>query len=147
MVGQSSKGIGGSGYIGQKGIGFKSVFRVSSRPEIHSKGFAFSLDEHMVVPMRIKQPSTTFSKWLKLANAAAATGRNQGVDDITMTYGRPKSQQGTTIVLPLTEEFSGVKEPKKRAALAQVTLPPLYLPLSLTLYLIHSRSLPLTLTL
>ena len=120
MVGQSSKGIGGSGYIGQKGIGFKSVFRVSSRPEIHSKGFEFSLDEHMVVPMSIKQPSTTFSKWLKLANAAA--GYTQGENDISATYGRPQSQQGTTIVLPLTEEFSGVKEPKKRAALAQVTL-------------------------
>ena len=120
MVGQSSKGIGGSGYIGQKGIGFKSVFRVSSRPEIHSNGFEFSLDEHMIVPMRIKQPSITFSKWLKLSQAAAVY--TQGDIDINATYGQPRSEQGTTIVLPLTEEFSSVKEPKKRAALAQVTL-------------------------
>ena len=51
MVGQSSKGVGGTGYIGQKGIGFKSVFRVSSRPEIHSNGFEFSLDEVPYLPL------------------------------------------------------------------------------------------------
>eukprot|EP00947_MAST-08B_sp_MAST-8B-sp1_P002414 g2414.t1 len=47
-VAKSSKGAGGSGYIGQKGIGFKSVFTVSHRPEIHSNGFHFALDaKHM----------------------------------------------------------------------------------------------------
>ena len=40
-VGASSKGVGGSGYIGQKGIGFKSVFRVSTGRD-HSRGYAFS---------------------------------------------------------------------------------------------------------
>jgi hypothetical protein len=34
-VGGSTKGIGGAGYIGQKGIGFKSVFSISDTPEIH----------------------------------------------------------------------------------------------------------------
>ena len=29
---------------GQKGIGFKSVFRVSDCPEIHSKGYHFRFD-------------------------------------------------------------------------------------------------------
>lgn len=34
------------GYIGEKGIGFKSVFRVTSRPHIFSKGYRFCLPEH-----------------------------------------------------------------------------------------------------
>eukprot|EP01012_Entosiphon_sulcatum_P018372 TRINITY_DN23117_c0_g1_i1.p1 TRINITY_DN23117_c0_g1~~TRINITY_DN23117_c0_g1_i1.p1 ORF type:complete len:2428 (+),score=322.55 TRINITY_DN23117_c0_g1_i1:1168-8451(+) len=34
------------GYIGQKGIGFKSVFRVSDRPEIHSAGYHIRFDRN-----------------------------------------------------------------------------------------------------
>eukprot|EP00754_Rhynchopus_humris_P016026 Rhum_TRINITY_DN14489_c1_g2::Rhum_TRINITY_DN14489_c1_g2_i1::g.92261::m.92261/K14440/SMARCAL1, HARP; SWI/SNF-related matrix-associated actin-dependent regulator of chromatin subfamily A-like protein 1 len=37
-VGSSTK-MGAEGYIGMKGIGFKSVFRVTASPEIHSSGF------------------------------------------------------------------------------------------------------------
>ncbi len=33
-----------SGFIGEKGIGFKSVFQVSEKPEIHSNGFHFFFD-------------------------------------------------------------------------------------------------------
>lgn len=43
-VGKSTKGAHRSGYIGQKGIGFKSVFRVSETPEIHSNGFHIKFD-------------------------------------------------------------------------------------------------------
>lgn len=32
------------GYIGEKGIGFKSVFAVTHRPEVHSNGFHFRFD-------------------------------------------------------------------------------------------------------
>jgi hypothetical protein len=32
------------GYIGNKGIGFKSVFRITHHPEIHSNGFHFKFD-------------------------------------------------------------------------------------------------------
>lgn len=39
-VGDSSKAKK-TGYIGEKGIGFKSVFTVSNAPEIHSNGFHF----------------------------------------------------------------------------------------------------------
>ncbi|CAN8232243.1 unnamed protein product [Cochlearia groenlandica] len=42
-VGRSTK-KGSGGYIGKKGIGFKSVFRVSDAPEIHSNGFHFKFD-------------------------------------------------------------------------------------------------------
>lgn len=42
-VGESSK-ANKSGYIGEKGIGFKSVFTVSNSPEIHSNDFHFRFD-------------------------------------------------------------------------------------------------------
>ncbi|CAH3029970.1 unnamed protein product, partial [Porites evermanni] len=43
-VGRSTIGAHSYGYIGQKGIGFKSVFRVSDCPEIHSNGFHIRFD-------------------------------------------------------------------------------------------------------
>ncbi len=43
-VGASSKSKNKTGYIGEKGIGFKSVFTVSNAPEIHSNGFHFKFD-------------------------------------------------------------------------------------------------------
>jgi hypothetical protein len=44
-VGSSTKaGQKQKGYIGEKGIGFKSVFQVSDRPEVHSNGFHFFFD-------------------------------------------------------------------------------------------------------
>ncbi|CAH9120976.1 unnamed protein product [Cuscuta epithymum] len=43
-VGNSTKKGHNSGYIGKKGIGFKSVFRVTDAPEIHSNGFNVKFD-------------------------------------------------------------------------------------------------------
>ncbi|KAJ0964906.1 hypothetical protein J5N97_026044 [Dioscorea zingiberensis] len=43
-VGSSTKKGSDSGYIGQKGIGFKSVFRITEAPEIHSNGFHVKFD-------------------------------------------------------------------------------------------------------
>lgn len=43
-VGNSSKAKV-QGYIGEKGIGFKSVFRVSKEPQIFSNGFRFRFEE------------------------------------------------------------------------------------------------------
>ncbi|XP_057958300.1 protein NO VEIN isoform X2 [Malania oleifera] len=43
-VGNSTKKGSAAGYIGQKGIGFKSVFRVTDAPEIHSNGFHVKFD-------------------------------------------------------------------------------------------------------
>ncbi|KAG9350267.1 hypothetical protein JZ751_026621 [Albula glossodonta] len=45
-VGRSTKGKHKYGYIGQKGIGFKSVFKVTDRPEIHSNGFHIHFDKN-----------------------------------------------------------------------------------------------------
>nr|XP_040032429.1 protein NO VEIN isoform X2 [Gasterosteus aculeatus aculeatus] len=44
-VGRSTKGKHKYGYIGQKGIGFKSVFKVTDCPEIHSNGFHVQFDK------------------------------------------------------------------------------------------------------
>ncbi|XP_076948185.1 protein NO VEIN-like [Bidens hawaiensis] len=43
-VGNSTKKKPSAGYIGKKGIGFKSVFRVTDAPEIHSNGFHIKFD-------------------------------------------------------------------------------------------------------
>ncbi|KAF7807153.1 histidine kinase-, DNA gyrase B [Senna tora] len=43
-VGNSTKKGFNAGYIGKKGIGFKSVFRVTNAPEIHSNGFHVKFD-------------------------------------------------------------------------------------------------------
>ncbi|OVA05274.1 protein of unknown function DUF3883 [Macleaya cordata] len=43
-IGNSTKRGSSAGYIGQKGIGFKSVFRVTDAPEIHSNGFHLKFD-------------------------------------------------------------------------------------------------------
>eukprot|EP00047_Mylnosiga_fluctuans_P024323 m.158569 g.158569 ORF g.158569 m.158569 type:complete len:1036 (-) comp9830_c0_seq1:3607-6714(-) len=40
---------GDQGYIGAKGIGFKSVFKVTSAPAIHSNGFHFKFDRSIPV--------------------------------------------------------------------------------------------------
>ncbi|XP_056911618.1 uncharacterized protein wu:fj29h11 isoform X2 [Takifugu flavidus] len=45
-VGRSTKGKHKYGYIGQKGIGFKSVFKISDCPEIHSNGFHLRFDKN-----------------------------------------------------------------------------------------------------
>ncbi|PKA53015.1 hypothetical protein AXF42_Ash001996 [Apostasia shenzhenica] len=43
-IGNSTKKGSSAGYIGKKGIGFKSVFRVTDAPEIHSNGFHVKFD-------------------------------------------------------------------------------------------------------
>ena len=45
-IGKSTKGKHQQGYIGQKGIGFKSVFTVTDRPEIYSNGYQICFDAH-----------------------------------------------------------------------------------------------------
>ena len=48
-VGRSTKDRNASGYIGQKGIGFKSVFRVTETPEVHSRGYHIRFDSSMPI--------------------------------------------------------------------------------------------------
>ncbi|KXS21942.1 hypothetical protein M427DRAFT_65838, partial [Gonapodya prolifera JEL478] len=50
-VGRSTKESKSGSFIGRKGVGFKSVFRVSAQPEIHSNGFHIRFDaKSFVVP-------------------------------------------------------------------------------------------------
>lgn len=43
-IGESTKDATNPGYIGQKGIGFKSVFKISPKPQVHSRGYHFGYD-------------------------------------------------------------------------------------------------------
>lgn len=52
-IGKSTK-AGRTGYTGHKGIGFKAVFVVSPRPEIHSGGYHFAFDRSR--PQGLLQP-------------------------------------------------------------------------------------------
>ncbi|XP_069113795.1 uncharacterized protein [Argopecten irradians] len=61
-VGKSTKGKHTFGYIGQKGIGFKSVFRVTSRPEVHSNGYHICFDAKSG-PMGFILPHWTSDLW------------------------------------------------------------------------------------
>ncbi len=74
------------GYIGEKGIGFKSVFRVTSNPHIFSKGYRFCLpedDEETGLGYIVPQ-------WVELVP-----------DEIDLSY--------TTIILPLNKAGFGYK--------------------------------------
>jgi len=71
------------GYIGEKGIGFKSVFRVTSNPHIISNGYSFCLPEHD----KVTGLGYIVPRWI-----------NEAVDGTTI---------GTTIILPLDKpEFT-----------------------------------------
>ncbi|KAJ3337186.1 hypothetical protein HDU93_001474 [Gonapodya sp. JEL0774] len=48
-VGRSTKEGFSESFIGRKGVGFKSVFRVTSNPEIHSNGFHIRFDDKSFV--------------------------------------------------------------------------------------------------
>ncbi|VDI46757.1 Hypothetical predicted protein [Mytilus galloprovincialis] len=61
-VGRSTKGKHKFGYIGQKGIGFKSVFRVTDRPEVHSNGYHICFDV-LSGPMGYILPHWVEDKW------------------------------------------------------------------------------------
>ncbi|KAJ3681637.1 hypothetical protein LUZ60_014210 [Juncus effusus] len=76
-IGNSTKKGSGGGYIGNKGIGFKSVFRVTDSPEIHSNGFHIKFDISkgqigFVLPTLI--PPCDISKLGRLLPADITTG-------------------------------------------------------------------------
>lgn len=62
QVGKTTK-TKAQGYIGEKGIGFKSVFRITDCPRVFSKGFQFALPKHdpevglgYIVPQWVDHP-------------------------------------------------------------------------------------------
>ncbi|KAL8491297.1 hypothetical protein ACS0TY_023070 [Phlomoides rotata] len=93
-VGNSTKKGLNAGYIGKKGIGFKSVFRVTDAPEIHSNGFHIKFDITegqigFVLPTVV--PPCDIDLYTSLASANA--------DQVDQNYWK------TCIVLPFRSNF------------------------------------------
>ncbi|KAL3160999.1 hypothetical protein ABBQ38_009386 [Trebouxia sp. C0009 RCD-2024] len=76
------------GYIGQKGIGFKSVFKITDAPQIHSKGFhvSFDLVQHSAL-------GYVLPTWVADADAA----------DLASVSKLGSRQAVTTVVLPFKQ--------------------------------------------
>ncbi|XP_057847024.2 protein NO VEIN isoform X2 [Cryptomeria japonica] len=94
-VGNSTKKGSSAGYIGHKGIGFKSVFRVTDAPEIHSNGFHVKFDVSegelgFILPTLVAPLSNLHSISKELSN------ENNELDD---------SVWKTCIVLPFKGSF------------------------------------------
>ncbi|XP_043085921.1 protein NO VEIN [Puntigrus tetrazona] len=77
-VGRSTKGKHKYGYIGQKGIGFKSVFKVTDCPEIHSNGFHIRFDKNSgpmgyILPHWVEQERSVSADAREIAEQRWAT--------------------------------------------------------------------------
>ncbi|KAJ4850143.1 hypothetical protein Tsubulata_000621, partial [Turnera subulata] len=89
-VGNSTKkGNRKSGYIGEKGIGFKSVFLITSQPCIFSNGYQIRFNEK---PCPHCNLGYIVPEWVE---------ENPSVSDIRKIYGSSSSLPTTTLVLPL----------------------------------------------
>ena len=117
-VGASTKGTGGAGFIGQKGIGFKAVFRITDNPEIHSNGYHFALDvQHKVwfLPQRLAtgfRPHQHLIRWSRLHHFLTPPTlilplRIQVVPTLVAPPSRKlcPDPRETNILLPLNEEM------------------------------------------
>ncbi|KAJ9472872.1 Peptide methionine sulfoxide reductase MsrA [Diplonema papillatum] len=90
-VGSSTK-TNADGYIGMKGIGFKSVFRVTTAPEVHSSGYHISFDLS-IGPMGYILPT-----WL----GDDGTRESARSDRLAVEEG----PHATQVVLPLSAEMA-----------------------------------------
>uniref|UniRef100_A0A2N9J2L5 Sacsin/Nov domain-containing protein n=1 Tax=Fagus sylvatica TaxID=28930 RepID=A0A2N9J2L5_FAGSY len=89
-VGRSTKkGNRKRGYIGEKGIGFKSVFLVSAQPYIFSNGYQIQFNEEPCPDCNL---GYIVPKWVE---------ENPTLSDIKEIYGSGTTLPTTTIVLPL----------------------------------------------
>ncbi|WOL11459.1 hypothetical protein Cni_G20222 [Canna indica] len=92
-IGKSTKkGSRHLGYIGEKGIGFKSVFLISSKPHIFSNGYQIRFDEE---PSPDCNLGYIVPEWVE---------ENPSLSDICNIYGPSKCLPTTTIILPLKSE-------------------------------------------
>ncbi|XP_059440946.1 uncharacterized protein LOC132173459, partial [Corylus avellana] len=99
-VGRSTKkGNRKRGYIGEKGIGFKSVFLVTARPYIFSNGYQIRFNEE---PCPYCNLGYIVPEWVE---------ENPTLSDIWQIYGSGNTLPTTTIVLPLKpDKIKAVKE-------------------------------------
>ncbi|KAH7847217.1 hypothetical protein Vadar_023409 [Vaccinium darrowii] len=92
-IGRSTKkGQRPQGFIGEKGIGFKSVFLVSRQPHIFSNGYQIRFDE---APNRDCGIGYIVPEWVSTRPA---------ISDLQLIYGPSKTLPATTIILPLKSE-------------------------------------------
>ncbi|WVZ51580.1 hypothetical protein U9M48_002713 [Paspalum notatum var. saurae] len=99
-VGKSTKkGNRHKGYIGEKGIGFKSVFLISSQPHIFSNGYQIKFNEKPCAECNI---GYIVPEWVE---------SRPSLSDIETIYGCSKALPTTTIILPLkSDKVDAVKK-------------------------------------
>ncbi|CAA7033230.1 unnamed protein product [Microthlaspi erraticum] len=99
-VGRSTKkGNRKRGYIGEKGIGFKSVFLITSQPYIFSNGYQIRFNE---APCTHCSLGYIVPEWVE---------QNPSLADIKRIYGSGSALPTTTIILPLkSDKVKPVKE-------------------------------------
>ncbi|CAN7099299.1 uncharacterized protein LOC103873116 isoform X2 [Brassica rapa] len=99
-VGRSTKkGNRKRGYIGEKGIGFKSVFLITSQPYIFSNGYQIRFNE---APCSHCSLGYIVPEWVD---------QHPSLVDIQRIYGSGSSLPTTTIILPLkSDKVDPVKE-------------------------------------
>ncbi|XVE56517.1 hypothetical protein DITRI_Ditri04bG0017000 [Diplodiscus trichospermus] len=89
-VGRSTKkGNRKRGYVGEKGIGFKSVFLISAQPYIFSNGYQIRFNE---APCPHCDLGYIVPEWVE---------ENPNLADIRKVYGSSSALPTTTLVLPL----------------------------------------------
>ncbi|KAM0886813.1 hypothetical protein ACQ4PT_029434 [Festuca glaucescens] len=92
-VGKSTKkGNRDKGYIGEKGIGFKSVFLISSQPHIFSSGYQIKFNEKPCAECNI---GYIVPEWVE---------SRPSLSDVKQIYGCSKNLPATCIILPLKDE-------------------------------------------
>ncbi|KAI7747879.1 hypothetical protein M8C21_018554, partial [Ambrosia artemisiifolia] len=92
-VGRSTKkGLRKRGYIGEKGIGFKSVFLITSQPYIFSNGYKIRFNEK---PCQHCNVGYIVPEWVE---------EGPTLSDIQSVYGLSTALPTTTLVLPLKAE-------------------------------------------
>lgn len=94
-VGRSTKGKHVKGYIGQKGIGFKSVFRVSDVPEVHSGAY------------HIKFNSNSGPLGYILPHWIPPSERHDYDEELKGIEGSEDARWTTKIILPLKSDLRG----------------------------------------
>ncbi|KAM5571578.1 hypothetical protein ABKV19_011919 [Rosa sericea] len=92
-VGRSTKkGNRKRGYIGEKGIGFKSVFLITAQPYIFSNGYQIRFSEEPCVHCNV---GYIVPEWVN---------QNPTLSDIKQIYGSNAALPTTTLILPLKAE-------------------------------------------
>ncbi|KAL9422758.1 hypothetical protein AB3S75_034938 [Citrus x aurantiifolia] len=99
----TKKGNRKRGYIGEKGIGFKSVFLVTSRPYIFSNGYQIRFNEEPCPGCGL---GYAVPEWVE---------ENPSLSDIQKVYGSSSTLPATILILPLKrEKVDAVKQELSR---------------------------------